>query len=209
MCITVGSGTSSARGIGSNGEYFGSLMRASQGVDRHSEHRCEMSDEHVLVALVGDVLAIDGDDVRQTVVGQHASFAVEDATAHGGDAHHPLPVRLRGDGQGRCRHDLEEPEAGEEGGEQADDNDPEHTHPQMGGVARHAVPAQTARRAAGFLRPTASLESALRGRPAGSQCSCQRQACTWCRASSANTQRITRITGGTSRAFSTDTTADH
>ena len=91
-----------------------------------------MSDEDILVALVRDVLAIDGDDVREPIVGEHPPFAVDDATPHRGDAHHPLAVRLRGDGQGGCRHDLKEPETGEEGGEQADDNDPEHSHPQMG-----------------------------------------------------------------------------
>ena len=45
-----------------------------QRVDRHPEHRCEVSDEDVLVALVRDVLAIDGDDVREPIVGEHPTL---------------------------------------------------------------------------------------------------------------------------------------
>ena len=112
--------------------------------DGHAEHLGDPGEEHRRSVSSATASRSTVTTFELRLSASTTSLAVEDPSAHRSDRHDALAVLLCGDGERRRRHHLEEPEAGEEGGEETDRDDPENTHPQMGGVTRHAVPAEAA-----------------------------------------------------------------
>ena len=92
-----------------------------------------------LVAVLAELLPADDDGIRDLVVHDHATLAVEDAPARRlrVDRAHPVDVGLdaiAGRGQ-----DLQVPQPGQEGGEEGDDDDANHSQPQPRRLQRHRL----------------------------------------------------------------------
>src|SRR5207237_4929951 len=91
-----------------------------------------------VVALLGELAAVDHDGVGHPVVDEHPALAVEDAAARrlGGDKAHPVALGL--DAVARGREDLEVPEADEQCREQRHDDHAHDAQPEARRLQGHA-----------------------------------------------------------------------
>ena len=76
-----------------------------------------------------ELLAVDGERRHRHGLGQRDAVAVVDGAAHRRHLHEPVALALRGDRELLAPGDLQEPEPGEQAGEEGDDEHADHGEP--------------------------------------------------------------------------------
>ncbi len=101
----------------------------------------ESTEAHLQLLAFGrrQVLAVDHQRRDRHGLRQHCAVAVVDRPAHRGHGHRPVALALRGDRELLAPGDLQEPEPGEQAGEQREDQHPHDGEPAGAVRLGHAV----------------------------------------------------------------------